>query len=367
MEEAEITIIGAGVIGLAIAHELSKSFDNIIVLEKNETFGQETSSRSSEVIHSGIYYPRDSLKALLCVEGASLLYAFCEENSIPYSKIGKLIVAKDEKEIAYLKELYIRGLNNNVIGLSLLDKTEISKVEPDVNAVSAIFSPNTGIFDTHSFMKKLYYSSRDSGVIFSFGSEVNFIEKKGSGYVIGIKDENYRFSSPVVINAAGLFADKIAQMAGIDIDKYNYRLQYSKGSYFSYSKKSPVKMLIYPVPQEELKGLGIHATLDLGGRLRFGPDTEPIDRIDYRVDITKKDFFFEAASLIIDNLDKDAFMPDTAGIRPQLKGVGVKDFIIKNELDKGLPNFIDLIGIESPGLTASLAIARRVKDIIINN
>ena len=367
MEEVRITIIGAGVIGLAIARELSQVFDNILVLERNKTFGQETSSRSSEVVHSGIYYPKDSLKARLCVEGASLLYEYCEQNSIPYSKLGKLIVASDEKETEYLKELYIRGMNNGVSGLRLLDKSDINKVEPNVNAVSAIFSPNTGIFDSHSFMKRLYYSAKDSGVLFSFNSDVNLVEKKNSGYIIGLKNEDYRFFSPIVINSAGLYADKIAEMAGINIDRYNYRLQYSKGSYFSYSKQSPVKMLIYPVPHQDLKGLGVHATLDLGGRLRFGPDAELVDRIDYSVDITKRDFFFESANRIIKNLDREAFAPDTAGIRPQLKGEGTKDFIISNESDKGLGGFINLIGIESPGLTASLAIAKKVREIILSS
>lgn len=367
MEQVKITIIGAGVVGLAIAHELSRSFDNIIVLEKNKTFGQETSSRSSEVIHSGIYYTKDSLKTRLCVEGADLLYAFCEKNSVPYSKIGKLITANDEGQIDYLKGLFNRGINNNVKGLMLLDKAEVCRMEPNVNAFSAIFSPQTGIFDSHSFMKKLYYSAKDSGVMFSLDSEVDFIEKKDSGYVIGIKSEDYRFFSSIVVNAAGLYADKIAQIAGIEIDRCNYRLRYSKGSYFSYSKRSPVKILIYPVPHRELKGLGIHATLDLGGRLRFGPDIEPVDKIDYSVDNRKKDFFFESASLIIKNLDREAFTPDTAGIRPQIKGEGEKDFIIRDESDKGLDSFINLIGIESPGLTASLAIAKMVRDIIISS
>lgn len=367
MEQVDVTIIGAGVVGLAIAHELSKGFESIVVLDKNKSFGQETSSRSSEVIHSGIYYPKDSLKARLSVEGARLLYNFCENNLIPYSKLGKLIVAKSEEEVEYLKELYKRGIDNNIRGLKFLDRADISRIEPNVNAVSAIFSRNTGIFDSHSFMKKLYHSAKDSGVMFSFGSEADFIEKNGNGYVIGVKGEDYRFFSRLVINAAGLFADKIAQLAGIDIDKYNYRLQYSKGSYFSYSKQSPVKMLVYPVPLKDLKGLGIHATLDLAGRLRFGPDTELVDRVEYSVDIKKRDFFFESASLIIKNLEKEAFMPDTAGIRPQIKGGGTKDFVIRDESDKGLGGFIDLIGIESPGLTASLAIAKMVKDTIINN
>ncbi len=366
MEKVRITIIGAGVIGLAIAYELSQSFDNIVVLEKNEGFGQETSSRSSEVIHSGIYYPKDSLKASLCVEGANLLYEYCDKYSIPYLRVGKLIAASDEPEIKFIEDLYNRGVDNNVKGLMLFGKREINKAAPNVNAISAIFSPNTGILNSHAYMKSLYSSAKDSGVMFSFNSETDLIEKKINGYLIGIKGENYRFLTSIVINSAGLYSDKLAEMAGIDIDIAGYRLQYSKGSYFSYSKKSPVKMLIYPVPHKELKGLGIHATLDLAGRLRFGPDTELIEQIDYKVDTKKRELFYESAIRIITGLEKEAFMPDTSGIRPQIKGEGTKDFIIRNESDKGLDGFINLIGIESPGLTASLSIAKMVKNMVFS-
>lgn len=364
MDKVKITIIGAGVVGLAIAAELSREYDDIVVLEKHEKFGQETSSRHSEVIHSGIYYPPNSLKAGLCVDGARLLYEYCEKHSIPHSKLGKLIVASDESEVTALQELYETGIQNGVKGLTLIGKDEINKMEPNVNAVAAIYSPNTGIIDSHSLMSHLHRVANASGVLFSFNTEADFIEKQKNGYVIGIKNNNYKFASSIVINSAGLSADYVAELAGVDIDTAGYRLSYCKGSYFSYSRKSPIKMLVYPVPHKDLSGLGIHATLDLSGRLRFGPDAEYVDAIDYKVDAGKRDVFYESAKNYIKGLDKEALNPDMAGIRSKIKGEGIKDFVIKHEVSKGMEGFINLIGIESPGLTASLSIAKYVKNMV---
>ena len=364
MDEVKITIVGAGVVGLAIAAELSREYEDIVVLEKHEKFGQETSSRNSEVIHSGIYYPPNSLKAKLCVNGASLLYEYCEKHSLPHSRLGKLIVASNESEITDLQEIYNAGIQNGVKGLTLIEKDEINKMEPNVNAIAAIYSPNTGIIDSHSLMSHLHGVANSSGVMFSFNTEVDSIQKQKNGYVIGIKNDSYKFVSSIIINSAGLSADRIAAMAGINIDKADYRLSHCKGSYFSYSRKSPVKMLIYPVPHKNLSGLGIHATLDLGGRLRFGPDTDYVDAIDYKVDAGKRDIFYKSAKKNIGGLDKEAFNPDMAGIRPKIKGEGIKDFVIKHEIDRGMEGFINLTGIESPGLTASLSIAKYVKNMV---
>lgn len=345
MDKVNITIIGAGVIGLAIAAELSMKYDEIVVLEKHDKFGQETSSRNSEVIHSGIYYPTGSLKAKLCVEGAELLYEYCEKYSIPHSKLGKLIVAINEDERGHLVELYNTGIKNGVKNLIFINKNEIAEREPNVNAISALYSSNTGIIDSHSLMESLYKTVTASGVLFSFGSDVNLIKKKKAGYLIGIKNDDYKFISKVVINSAGLYSDHIAELAGIDVDSAGYRLKYCKGSYFSYAKKSPVKMLVYPVPHKDLTGLGVHATLDLGGRLRFGPDTEYIDAIDFKVDANKRDIFYDGASKIIKGLEKESFVPDMCGIRPKLSGKNEKtrDFVIKDEADKGLEGLINLI------------------------
>jgi L-2-hydroxyglutarate oxidase LhgO len=368
MDKVKITVIGAGVIGLAIAAELSTKYDNIVVLEKHDAFGQETSSRNSEVIHSGIYYSEGSLKARLCVEGAEQLYNICNKHSIPYKRLGKLIVATEQSEFKILEELYKKGQKNNVKGLVIMDESDIKVTEPNTTAIAALYSPNTGIIDSHSLMKHFYNMAQGNGVLFAFNSEVNRLDREKDGFVIGIRQENYQFKSKLVINCAGLSSDYIAKLGGIDIQESSYKLKYCKGSYFSYAKPSPVKMLIYPVPHEELAGLGVHATLDLGGRLRFGPDVEYIEDIDYKVDANKKERFYKAALKIIPGLEKDAFVPDMAGVRPKLSGPNekAKDFIIRDETEKGFGGLINLIGIESPGLTASPAIAKHVQNIVGN-
>lgn len=364
MEEVKITIIGAGVIGLAIAQELSKTYRDIVLLEKEKTFGQGISSRNSEVMHAGIYYPVNSLKAKLCVEGIDYLYAYCKENNILHSQIGKLIVASETCEIPALEKLLDQGKKNGAKNLEYLSKEEVKKIEPNVNAKAAFYSPFTGIIDTHSFMKQLYNQAMDRNVIVCFANEVNKIEFKKQSYHIGLVNQDYSFSSRVVINSAGLFSDCVAQLVGLDVEALGYKLSYYKGSYFSYLKPSPVKHLVYPLPHENLTGLGIHATLNLSNTLRFGPDAEYVDELDYNVEGNKKIDFYQRASKLINKLDHAAFSPDMAGIRPKLKGEIVRDFIISHEEDKGYNGFINLIGIESPGLTASLAIAKYVRNIV---
>ena len=212
MDEVKITIIGAGVVGLAIAAELSQEYDDIVVLEKHDKFGRETSSRNSEVIHSGIYYPPNSLKAKLCVEGAKLLYEYCEKHSISHSRLGKLIIASNEPELADLQELYDTGIHNGVKGLTLIGKDEINKMEPNVKAKAALYSPNTGIIDSHSLMSRLYRFANASGVLFSFNTEVNLIEKQKNAYVVGIKNDSYKFVSSVVINYVTPFLLLLGQL-----------------------------------------------------------------------------------------------------------------------------------------------------------
>lgn len=364
MEKAAITIIGAGVVGLAIAAELSRTGNDVIVLERHDYYGRETSSRNSEVIHAGIYYPEGSLKAHLCVEGAAELYRYCEARAIRHRRIGKLIVATSPEEEPELDAVFRSGLRNGCRNLSLIGQQELRTLEPNVKGVSALLSPHTGILDAHGLMQALYLDARAAGTLFSFGSRVSSIEHSSSGYEITVAPETYRFTSDVLINAAGLEADRIAAMAGINVDAAGYRIHFWKGSYFSYAKPSPVSRLIYPLPHAGLSGLGIHATLDLGGRLRFGPDAEPVDAIDYRVDPSGRDRFYQAAAALITPLERDALAPDMAGIRPKLGGPGVRDFVICHEVERGLQGLINLIGIESPGLTSCLAIARLVADMV---
>ncbi|MBL0731436.1 MAG: NAD(P)/FAD-dependent oxidoreductase [Desulfosarcina sp.] len=366
MDEVQITIIGGGVIGLAIAARLSAHYDNIVLLEQNCRFGMETSSRNSEVVHSGIYYRPGSLKASLCLKGAKMLYSTCKEFSVPYKKIGKLIVAQNQNERKFLEVLFKNGIKNGVNGLKIIDKKDIQALEPDVNAISAIYSPNTGIIDSHRLMQLFISQAESNQVMLAYNSKVISLEKRNKGFIIGIEQGGYKFKSKIVINSAGLFADKIASLAGIDVVKNNYRLFYCKGSYFSYGKRSPISMLVYPVPQKRLAGLGVHATLDLGKRLRFGPDTEYVDRLDYKVDKKKLNSFYNSVAGVIKGLEKETFAPDMAGIRPKLSGPEEKarDFIINEETDKGLRGLINLIGIESPGLTSSPAIALKVERMV---
>lgn len=366
MDQVEITIIGAGVVGLAIAAELSKEHRNIVVLERHKSFGQETSSRNSEVIHSGIYYSGGSLKSALCIEGADLLYDYCLQHSIPHARIGKLIVAADESERTELYRLLANGMQNGVRGLRVIEESEITRIEPNVTGLAAICSPNTGIIDSHSLMKCLYNEAASSGAIISFNSEVALLNRVNNGYVVGVNNEGYKFFSRIIINAAGLSSDYIAGLTNMDIDTAGYRITYWKGSYFSYQKKSPVSMFIYPIPNKNLAGLGVHATLNLSDQLHFGPDAERVESIEYTVDGSKRNMFFESASRLIKGLDREAFIPDMSGIRPRISGEGPKDFIIAHEAEKGLEGMINLVGIESPGLTASLAIGRYVKKLINN-
>jgi len=372
MEKVSIAVIGAGVVGLAVAAELSKKTKDIVLLEKESSFGQHTSSRNSEIIHAGIYYPKDSLKAKFCVEGKKLLYAFCEENQIPFRKLGKIIVAVEEKEIVQLQELERKAKANGVDDLSWLDKKQIEELEPEVSAVSALFSPSTGIIDSHSLMRCLEQKAKDNGVIISYGSEVMGIRYEGRGtkdegrrYVININGEEM-LEAEILINSAGLYSDKIAVMVGIDIKKSYYQLHYCKGEYFSYRKPSFLKHLVYPVPEAEVKSLGIHSVIDLGGNLKFGPSAEYVDSIDYRVDPTHRNHFAAAVKNLFPKVEEEDLIPDQAGIRPKLQGPGeaFRDFVIKEESQKGFPGLINLIGIESPGLTACLAIARYVASLV---
>jgi L-2-hydroxyglutarate oxidase LhgO len=370
MEQIDITIIGAGVIGLAVAAELSKvGQKDIFVIEKNYAFGQETSSRNSEVIHAGIYYPKNSLKAKTCVEGRHLLYEFCQKNNINHKKLGKLIVTIDDSEITELEELFKKGKGNGVDDLCLLNREEIKRIEPHIKTNAAIHSPSTGIIDSHSLMKKLASDFKSRGGEISYNTELTNINKIKDGFKLRVKDNNgeeFTFNTKVLINCAGLNSYQVSKLAGLD--KKEYELKYCKGDYFRVgnNKSKFVNGLVYPVPKKDRGGLGIHATLDLGGNLRLGPDDEYIDKIDYIIADSKGKFFHESAASFLPFIEADDLYADTAGIRPKLQGKGqdFRDFIIKEESENNLPELINLIGIESPGLTACLAIARIVNDMV---
>ncbi len=369
MEKVNIAVIGSGVVGLACAYELSKKYSDILILEKHLSFGQETSSRNSEVIHAGIYYPQDSLKTKTCIEGRKLVYEYCRKNNVGCVQTTKVIVAKDSQEMEELENIFKTGLNNGISDIKLISKNELLRMEPRVNAVGAIYSPSTGIIDSHGLMKKLSFVSTSQGVDIVYDSKVVAIDKIKDGFKIWVTDrrgECFEFKTRIVVNSAGLYADKVAEMVGIKNN--GYRIRYSKGDYFRVgnNKGKMINRLVYPVPDNKGSGLGIHATLDLCSGLRLGPDDQYVDDVDYQIDESKKDIFFNNVKTFLPFIDLGDLSPDTSGIRPKLSSPmqEFRDFIIKEESGEGFPGFINLIGIESPGLTSSLAIAKMVKKMV---
>ena len=368
LAEVDVAIIGAGVIGLATASEIAQGKKEVFVFDKNRTFGLETSSRNSEVIHAGIYYPEDSLKARLCVEGKNLLYNLCNKHNITYKECGKIIVATDESEISWLEGLYEQGRKNGVDDLVLLSRTEVKKLEPNVEARAGLLSPSSGIFDSHNLLKFLYNQARGKGAEFVFGTEVIGIERAGAKYKVQIRDRDgiSAFVAHTIVNCAGLNSDKIAQLAGVDIAKSGYRLHYCRGEYFSLDSKyrNLVSRLIYPVPEQA--GHGIHWRQTLDGRVLLGPSADYVGAIDYSVDETHKQYFYDSAKRFLSFVELEDLAPESAGIRPKLQGPGedFRDFVIAHEEKAGFPGLINLIGIESPGLTAALAIARYLGKIV---
>ena len=366
--EVNIAIIGTGVIGLAIAAELSRQQEGILVIEKNRTFGLETSSRNSEVVHSGIYYPEDSLKARLCVEGNRLLYEFCEKYNVNHLRLGKIVVATDEGEASKLEELYRQGLSNGAANLRLLSRQEVKGLEPNVEATAGMLSPSTGVVDSHSLMRLMYRLAKEHETDFVFDTEVTGIERTGDRYRVEVQDREgtSSFVTGIVINSAGLHSDAIAHLAGIDIDQAGYRLHYCKGDYFSLNSPEgpPVSRLIYPLPEQA--GKGIHITPNLDGAVRLGPSAYYVDEPDYRVDETQREMFYQSVARFLPRLQIEDIEPDFAGIRPKLQGPdeAFRDFVITDEMARGLPGLINLIGIESPGLTAAPAIARYVAEMV---
>ena len=362
----DITIIGAGVVGLAIAEELSGQYDNVLLLEKNPSYGMETSSRNSEVIHAGIYYPAGFLKAEFCREGNRLLYEICEQRDIPHRKTGKLIVAADDTETAELSKIRRQAEMNGIDDLSFVSQKQLRAMEPEVRAHEALFSPSTGIIDTHALMQSFFIKAQSDGATIVFHSEVTGIQPGDGLYEIQVNRGEYRFRTRVIINCAGLHADRIASQAGIDIDERGYRLRYCKGTYFSASPAPALSHLVYPVPQEEQVGLGVHATLDLAGRVRFGPDTEYVADLEYTVAEERRNAFWRSVRRYLPGVQKQQLHPDTSGIRPKLQGPGepYRDFVITEEGKAGYPGLINLIGIESPGLTSCIPIARYVSRLV---
>ncbi|MDH7478471.1 MAG: NAD(P)/FAD-dependent oxidoreductase [Syntrophomonadaceae bacterium] len=373
MEKTDILIIGAGVVGLAVAAEISRRFpgNSIVLTERHGQFGQETSSRNSEVIHAGIYYPTGSLKAKLCVEGNTRLYQFCHQWGIPHRRLGKLIVASSEDEVQRLKDLIRQGQENGVADLELLDRSQVAAIEPHLDVAAAILSPSTGIIDAYSLMARLEWQARQGGVLLAYRHQVVGIEQVSRGYRVFYRAPDGTPESVWcrwLINSAGLAADQVASWLGIDVDREGYRIHPCKGEYFTVSGSCShlVSRLVYPPPLKELKSLGIHLTKTLDGRMRLGPNAFYVDSIDYRVEPSHAEEFYQAAKGYLPFLELDDLQPDLAGIRPKLQAPGepFRDFIIRHEAERGLEGVINLVGLESPGLTSCLSVARLVGDLM---
>lgn len=363
MDTTDIIVIGAGVIGLAIARALAMAGCEVIVVESERQIGTGISSRNSEVIHAGLYYAPNSLKARFCVEGRVRLYAYCASRHIAHKRCGKLIVAPVGSEPGALEKLRLRAAENGVDDLERLSAAQARRIEPEIACGSALLSPSTGIIDAHAFMLSLLGEAQDHGAAIAYGSTVDRLVPEADGVAVRIAGSESAVKARVVVNAAGLGATTIARATdGLD-ESAVPRQRLAKGCYFSLSGRSPFRHLVYPLPSEA--GLGIHLTLDLAGEARFGPDVEWVDTIDYGVPAGREVEFRGAIRAYWPALPDGALAPGYAGIRPKIVGPGEPpaDFHIADERQNGAPGVINLFGIESPGLTASLAIAEHVEAI----
>ncbi len=361
MEDADCVIVGAGVVGLAIARAAARAGRDVLVLEAAEGIGTETSSRNSEVIHAGIYYKAGSLMAQHCVAGRRMLYAYCRDRGVAFANCGKLIVATDDDEASRLVPIKARAEANGVEGMRLLTAAEARAMEPALFCTAALYSPTTGIIDSHGYMLALQGEAEGAGAMFAFHSKVLSGEVTDAGIILHVGGtEPISLRCRTVINAAGLHAPAVSSsIAGIPRQTIP-TAYYAKGNYFTLSGRSPFARLIYPAPVPG--GLGVHLTIDLGGQARFGPDVEWVDRIDYRVDPRRCDSFYAAIRRYWPGLPDGALQPGYCGIRPKIvpPAIASQDFVIQDARVHGVPGLLVLYGIESPGLTASLSLAAHV-------
>lgn len=366
MDKVDCVVIGAGVIGLAVARRLAQAGREVIVLEAAEGIGTETSSRNSEVIHAGIYYRAGSLMAQMCVSGKQLLYAYCGEHGIPHRNCGKLIVATTPKETEKLQSIRAHAEANGVLDMQLLAGEAARALEPALNCDAALLSPSTGIIDSHAYMLALQGDAEAAGAAFAFHTPL--LRAKASAGQIEIEaggDAPMTLQCDLLVNAAGLGAPTVARnIEGMPIELIPCAYL-AKGNYFSCSARAPFSRLIYPVP--EPGGLGVHLTLDMAGQARFGPDVEWVEAIDYAVDPARAERFYPAIRKYWPTLPDGALMPSYSGIRPKIvpPAVATQDFLIQGPRTHGVSGLINLFGIESPGLTSSLAIADHVGELAV--
>ncbi|MCB1885225.1 MAG: NAD(P)/FAD-dependent oxidoreductase [Geminicoccaceae bacterium] len=361
MERVECVVVGAGVVGLAVARRLALAGREVLVLEGDGLIGNGTSSRNSEVIHAGIYYPKDSLKARLCLAGRAFLYRYLEERGIPHRRCGKLIVATGEAQDPDLDRIMAKAHANGAVEVERWTGDRARDLEPRLRCTSALWSPMTGIVDSHGLMLAYQGDAEDKGAAVAFNAPFQSARAEGGGFVVEVGGEApMTLGCRVLVNVAGLHAPTLARrIDGLD-PAHVPGEWYCKGSYYALAGRAPFSRLVYPVP--EAAGLGVHLTLDLAGRARFGPDTEWVDSIDYTVDPARADSFYAEVRRYWPDLPDGALEPGYAGIRPKIAppGAPAPDFRIDGPETHGLPGLVNLFGIESPGLTASAAIAETV-------
>ena len=357
----DLIVIGAGVVGLALAQHMARAGRSVLVLEQEDWIGQHSSSRNSEVIHAGIYYPPGSLKARLCVAGRDLLYAWCKQYAVPHRRIGKLLVAVTPEEIPALERLQANAASSGV-ALRWLDAAQVRAMEPEVRAVAGLFSAQTGIVDSHALMQSFEAALQSAGGSLICRSQVQRIVPCGAGLAVeGMSGSDpFRLTARQVVNAAGLFAQQLQQsVTGV---RQVPPVHWCQGRYFAYAGSSPFRHLVYPMPEVNTAGLGVHATLDMGGQLRFGPDVRYVDQLDYAVDEKCRQPFAAAVQRYWPGCDPQRLQPAYAGVRAKLSGAGepVMDFVLQDQTTHDVKGLVSLFGIESPGLTASLALAEEV-------
>lgn len=368
MDKVDAVVVGAGVVGLAVGRALARSGRETLVLERETAIGQGVSSRNSEVIHAGLYYPAGSLKARLCVRGKELLYAFCASHGVAHSRCGKLVVATEASQLPGLQALQAKAAANGVHDLRWLSREEAQALEPALRCEAALLSPSTGIVDSHGLMLALQGDLEAAGGAVGLGSEVLGLRATAEGQVLRVRagGEEMELLAGLVVNAAGLWAPWLAARSeGLDA-AHVPQAHYSKGSYFSLAGRAPFGRLIYPLPQEA--SLGVHLTLDLGGQARFGPDAQWLhdvadpDALDYGVDPARAEGFYADVRRYWPALPDGALQPAYSGVRPKIHGPGepAPDFRIEGPAQHGVPGLVNLLGIESPGLTSCLAIADEV-------
>jgi len=369
----DVTVVGAGVIGLAVAARLSRSGRTVLVIERHDGICRESSSRNSEVVHAGLYYPQGSLKARSCVAGRLALYERCDRLGIAAPRVGKYIVAINEDEIPKLEDLARRGHDNGVDDLVLLDEAGLRAAEAQVAGIAALWSPSSGIVDSHAYAASFQAEAESRGAELVFHTEVVAAEPSQGGYRLATQlgdGSTYSVTSRAVVNAAGLFQDRLSERVGLDVDSAGYRQHPCKGDYFSIAPRhrGRVKSLVYPVGGAAGSGLGVHLCLDIGGGMRLGPDANYIDGPPYSlaVDASSRDAFHAAGVALLPWLERNDLQPDLAGVRAKLRppGGSFRDFVVQEESARGLPLWVTLAGIESPGLTAASSLADEVYELL---